>query len=279
MKAAGILGLEGITFLEPGFADLTEDLYTTALLGIPAVGARLLVDEAEDPLAMAVSDGKDWYAASFLFRKPPREVIDLCEGLDCGLYQEERALWLEAVREYYSLLLARTTIPAMEDIPPGRTDSLRSLLEEVWGVGRDIPCLDCCCGSGVGSAVLRTLGMRPLSFDNDPSLLSLGLSTGRLLPGETMWIDATIAGRYLDPVPRGIAVMMGEINAFTAEMWENITRELLSLVDEAVITVGTEAEVLRVEGWVLASGHRHDVTENRRDAFYDRWVLRSRKNG
>ena len=277
MRAGGIFDLEELTFLEPSFSSLTEDLYTRALLGIPAVEGKLLIDTDEDPLAVAVSDGKEWYAASFLWRCLPLEVIELCEELDSDIHEVERSLWLAAVREYYSLVIMRTTTPALEDLPPDRPARLRSLLEEVWGRGDDLACLDCCCGSGAGSSAARALGMQPLSYDNDPALLSLGLSTGRLLPGETMWIDASHAGQYLEPVPRGIALMMGEINTFTGEMWESITGELLALVDEALITAGTEDEARRVEGWCMASGHRAEVTENRRDLFYDRWVCRSRR--
>jgi hypothetical protein len=275
MRAARILELGELTFLEPSFASLTEDLYTTALLGIPAVEGRLLIDGDENPLAIAVSDGKGWYAASFLFRDFPLEVIELCEDLDSEIHEVERSLWAAAVREYYSLLTGRTITPAIEDLPPDREPKLRDLLEEMWGREDAVTCLDCCCGSGVGSSAARALGMLPLSFDSDPALLSLGLSSGRLLPEETMWIDATLAGQYLEPVPRGIAVMMGEINTFTEETWESITGELLGLVTDALITVGTEREARRVEGWCKASGHRADVTENRRDEFYDRWVCRS----
>lgn len=279
MRAAGILELGELTFLEPTFASLTEDLYTTALLGIPAVEGRLLIDRDENPLAVAVSDGKGWYAASFLFRSPPLEVIELCEDLDSEIHEEERSSWLAAVREYYGLLIRKTVTPALEDLPPERLARLRGLLEEVWGRGDAVTCLDCCCGSGVGSSAARGLGMLPLSYDSDPALLSLGLSLERLHPEETMWIDATLAGQYLEPVPRGIAVMMGEINSFTGEMWESITGELLGLVQDALITVGTEQEARRVEGWCRTSGHRAEVTENRRDEFYDRWVCRSTREG
>ena len=277
MRACRILELGELTFVEPTFASLTEDLYTTALLGIPAVEGRLLIDRDENPLAVAVSDGKAWYVASFLFRNPSREVIELCEDLDVEIHQEERSGWAAAVREYYSLLIRGTVTPAIEDLPPERPARLKGLLEEVWGRGDGIACLDCGCGSGVGSSVARTLGMLPLSYDSDPVLLSLGLSSGRLLPEETMWIDATLAGQYLEPVPRGIAVMMGEINTFTEELWENITGELLGLVRDALITVGTEQEARRVEAWCLAAGYGVEVTENRRDAFYDRWVCRLKR--
>ena len=94
-----------------------------------------------------------------------------------------------------------------------------------------------------------------------------------------MWIDAALAGSYLEPVPRGIAVMMGEINPFTGEMWEGITGELLALVDEALITVGTEQEARKVEAWCRASGRGAEVTENRRHTLYDRFVCRSAKEG
>ena len=279
MRAAQILELDGVSFVEPGFASLTEDAFTGVLLGIPATGARLLVDMAEEPLAVAVTDGTDWYAASFLCRKPPREVFTLCEELGADIYQEERSAWAGAVREYFSLLLAGSTTPALEDLPPDRLPGLTALLEETWGKGRAVACLDCCCGSGAGSAAARALGMQPLSFDNDPALLSLGLSVGRLLHGETMWIDAAFASRYLDPVPRGIAVMMGEINPFTLETWEGITGELLCLVEVALVTVGTEGEARRVEGWCRAAGHRAEVAENPRHAFYDRWICRSAREG
>ena len=117
--------------------------------------------------------------------------------------------------------------------------------------------------------------MQPLSYDSDPALLSLGLASGRLKPDETMWIDATLAGQYPGPVSRGVAVMIGEINTFTEDVWENITGELLALVQDALITVGTEQEARRVEAWCLAAGRDAEVTENRRDEFYDRWVCRS----
>ncbi len=120
--------------------------------------------------------------------------------------------------------------------------------------------------------------MVPLAYDSDPALLALGLSSGRLMPEETMWIDATLAGQYLEPVPRGIAVMMGEINTFTEDVWETITGELLGLVGDALITVGTEQEARKVEGWCRASGYPAEVTENRRDEFYDRWVCRSKRD-
>jgi hypothetical protein len=150
---------------------------------------------------------------------------------------------------------------------------VKALVQSVWGSPEPgTVCLDCCCGSGVGSRILRESGFAPISFDNDSSLLSLGLSKKRLLPGETMLIDATVAGRYTSNEPHGLGLMFGDINPFTAELWEQITAEIISLTETTLITVGTEKEARMVEEWVKARGRNVTVFENKRDIIYDRWV-------
>jgi SAM-dependent methyltransferase len=97
---------------------------------------------------------------------------------------------------------------------------IRDLIHEVWGDRAGTLCLDCCCGSGVGTAALRAGGMRALAYDNDPALLALGLSKGRLVPEDTMCIDAREAARYIAPVPLGVAFMAGEIYSYNTGLWE-----------------------------------------------------------
>jgi hypothetical protein len=127
----------------------------------------------------------------------------------------------------------------------------------------------------VGSLVLRDLGFSPLSYDNDGALLALGLSTGRLRPEETMWLDATKTSQYLRPVPKGIGIMMGEINAFSEEMWHQIVGELFAVTDEALITVGTEPEAKLVREWGGEMGRKVEIAENPADPIYDIWVCRA----
>ncbi|MDD1634539.1 MAG: hypothetical protein LUQ58_02955 [Methanomicrobiales archaeon] len=269
MKAARILDLPHLVFLDPSFADLADGISPAIPEEITA--SRLLVDEREDPLAVAFHTGDEWYATTFLYRRPDLDLLDRCGDGDLEIYQESRRAWAGAVREYYSMALAREVTPALEDLAPDRARKLEALLRTIWDRPGDGDCLDCCCGSGVGSAVIRRMGMQPLAYDNDAALLSRGLAAGRLLPEETMWIDAARAGEYLDPVPRGIAVMAGEINTFTAGMWEEILGQFLQLVGDAVITVGTEAEVQQIRDWTGA-GSEVLVRGNDRDTFYDRWV-------
>jgi hypothetical protein len=129
----------------------------------------------------------------------------------------------------------------------------------------------------VGSQVLRDLGYVPISYDNDASLLSRGLAAGRLLPSETMCLDALVAARYIEPVPRGIGIMMGEINDFTREMWELIVRELFVISENTLITVGTEKEALLIRQWGEEMERTVEVTENPADPIYDRWVCISKQ--
>ncbi len=277
MRAAAILDLDAIVFLEPSFADLTEPIFTAEAVALPATEGRLLLSEDDLPLAAAFSDGDGWWATSFLFRDPTLELLEKFEDLGGDLYQEDRGSWLTAVREYYALQIRQQVTPALEDLPPYRFDLIRDLVTDVFTGGGGLPCLDCCCGSGVGSAVLRSLSLQPISFDNDPALLSLGLATGRLLPGETMCLDGTRASRYLDPVPRGTAFMLGAIDAYSRDTWEQIVSELLGLTGETLMTVGTEDEARIVEGWCCQS-HGVEVFENDRDPIYDRWVVLAKKD-
>jgi hypothetical protein len=273
MKAAEILGLGAVRFIEPSFADLIDDACTARLEQSPALRGRLLLDEASDPLALALEEEGGWIAGSFLYRRPTSAVIQRFEDTNGDIYQEDREIWAAAVRDYFAREILATVTPAIDDLNPARSRIIEQLIRSAWGERPGVTCLDCCCGSGVGSMVLRRLGMKPLSYDNDTALLSLGLRTGRLLPGETMCIDGTLAVKYTAPVPLGIGLMFGEIHAFNQEMWEAIVHALLVLTQEALITVGTEKEARLVEEWSLERRHETRVFENPADPIYDRWVI------
>jgi len=272
MNIAEIFELEDLRFIEPSFADLTDSRFNAVLTELDASGGRLLLDEAEEPLALAFQGADGWIAGTFLCRNPSVALIDLFESVNGEIFQENRAVFAAAVREYFSTALAAEVPPAIEDLNPARRGILGALIENTWGSGRGETCVDCCCGSGIGSLVLRDLGYSPLSYDNDNSLLSRGLFTGRLLPAETMCINATIASQYVEPSPKGIGIMMGEINSFSQEMWEAIVQELFAATKETLITVGTEREARLVAGWGEEMGRTVDVRENPADPIYDLWV-------
>jgi hypothetical protein len=272
MKAAEILEVEEVRFIEPDFASLTDNRFNAILASTTSDEGRLLLDEEQEPVALAFSGADGWIAGSFLCRNPSVALIELFENVNGEIFQEDRAIWAGAVREYFSNALVARVPPSMDDLNPTRHGILKNFITSIWPASNSETCIDCCCGSGVGSAVLRDLGFSPLSYDNDESLLSRGLTEQRLLPKETMWIDATIASRYIEPVPKGIAIMAGEFNTFNQDMWERIIGDLCSITHETLITVGTEKEAMLVKEWGMAMDRSVSVKENPADPLYDRWV-------
>jgi hypothetical protein len=276
MKAAEILGVDTIRLLEPSFADLTNTGFNSMLAELPGDQARLLIDEHDEPLALAFHDRGAWTAGTFICRKPSVPAIEHFEEVNGEIYQEERKVWAAAVREYYSLQIAAQVVPAIDDLNKDRPVIIVDLITRSWGRGSGGACLDFCCGSGVGSDVLRHLGYSPLSCDNDAALISRGLAAGRLHPEETVCIDATRASEYIDHVPRAIGIMMGEINMHSQDLWQQLVYQIFSLADEVLITVGTEPEAGLVRSWGEEMGRKVTVSENPKDPIYDRWVCSSR---
>jgi len=272
MNIAEIFELEDLRLVEQSFADLTDSRFNSILTEQDAREGRLLLDEAEEPLALAFQGAEGWIAGTFLCRNPSVSLIDLFESVNGEIFQENRAVFAAAVREYFSNILIAEVPPSIEDLNPARRGILGTLIENIWGSGSGETCVDCCCGSGVGSLVLRDIGYSPLSYDNDASLLSRGLFTGRLLPAETMCINAMLASQYVEPSQKGIGIMMGEINSFSQDMWEAIVRELFTATRETLITVGTEPEARLVAEWGEEMGRTVEVTENPADPIYDLWV-------
>jgi hypothetical protein len=277
MNVTEIFGIDAVRFVEPEFAAQTDSLFNDALAAAGGDEGRLLVDGDGEPIALAFHGTGGWLAASFLFRNPTVELIEQFENMNGEILQEDRPVFTAAVREYYSNILMKDVPPAIEDLNPVRRGILNALIEKHWGRGYHGKCIDCCCGSGVGSQVLRDLGYVPISYDNDASLLSRGLATGRLLPSETMCLDALVAARYIEPVPRGIGIMMGEINDFSKEMWEQIVGQLFVITQDTLITVGTEKEARLIQQWGEATERTVEVTENPADPIYDLWVCISKQ--
>lgn len=277
MNVTEILGIDAVRFVEPEFAAQTDSIFNDVLAAAGGDEGRLLVDGDGEPIALAFHGTGGWLATSFLFRNPTVELIEQFEGMNGEIFEEDRPVFTAAVREYYSTILMKEVPPAIEDLNPVRRGILSALIEKHWGRGYHGKCIDCCCGSGVGSQVLRELGYVPISYDNDASLISRGLATGRLLPAETVCLDALVAARYIEPVPRGIGIMMGEINDFSKEMWEQIVTGLFLIAENTLITVGTESEARLIQQWGKDMERTVDVSENPADPIYDRWVCTAKQ--
>jgi hypothetical protein len=273
VTAAELIEVPELRFVEPSFAELTDELYSSLTPDLEVTDGRLLVDEEENPIAIALRDDDAWHATTFLYRAPSVVWLERFEETGGEIYQEPRETWARAVRGYYAGRIRAEILPATNDLPPDRFAKARDLVAGHWGGRGGARAIDACCGSGVGAAVLRSLGMKPLSYDNDAALIALGLAEGRLLPEEVCWIDGTFATDYVEPAPLGLALMMGQCYpGLNDELWKGLVLQLLALSDETLITLGTEPEATLVAGWIVEAGRGVEVVENERDPIYDRWV-------
>jgi hypothetical protein len=162
----------------------------------------------------------------------------------------------------------------MDDYNPDRYAIVAGLVSRYASDLNGQVCLDCCCGSGIGSVALRDAGLRPLACDNDDLLLALGLAKRRLEPDRTMWIDARLIAHYLDePVPLTCGFMFGEIQSFNAPLWKEIVTAVCNISDRILLTVGTREEGEMIRDWAADTGKEVSLTEQTADPIYDRWVI------
>ena len=275
MKIEDIFEIDECVFIEPTLMDHTEDGYTAMAVGMDADLSGLLIDEEEDPIALALRSGDRWYVSSYIFRDPDIALIEKFEECGGDLFQEKRDDYVRAVREYYCRDIVKEFPDVLEDNRPGRDQLVHELLEDVFGCGcKGISTVtDFCCGSGVATSVMEKTGLKTLSFDLDASLISLGIRKERLDPERTMCIDARAASVFCPPCDLCIGLMMGDINNINAGMWECIIDEMLEIGKKSLITVATEPESRRVAGWLEDAGLAVSGYENTRDPIYDRFVL------
>ncbi|MFA5312601.1 MAG: hypothetical protein WC375_04670 [Methanomassiliicoccales archaeon] len=272
MMVATLFGLEEVYFLESSYEMLIDNVYTDQFLTLEGKEARVLIDEGESPIAMAVKADR-WYAISLLHRAPTDTLIEALEGYDLEVYRTSRSDFTKATREYFSILLEHDNKPAMEEFSEQRMKNVVELIKQSFGKNlKGKTCLDVGCGTGLGSAALHKLGMNAAAYDLDPSLLSRGLTEGRLYHHETMRIDGTRANCYIEPVDHSLVLMAGKITEFNSFLWKQIIKEAFGLSRSSLITVETEPEARMVESW-CPKGMKVKVFEDERDPFYDRWVI------
>ncbi len=118
MRGAEILGVDTVRFIEPDFAALTDSRFNAILAETRADEGRLLLDEHEEPIALAFNGSDGWIAGSFLCRNPSVALIELFESVNGEIFQEDRAVWAGAVRENFSNALVANIPPSIDDLNP-----------------------------------------------------------------------------------------------------------------------------------------------------------------
>ena len=272
MKLHELLGIPSIELIEPTFESLINEAYTDEILLETGTETRLVINEKGWPALFALKSGENWRGGVFILRPPVVEIIEKFEEIDGESIELDTETLMRSVREYYMDMLCEDVPPAIDDFSPDRASKVKELLSEIWGEGSGEKCLDCGCGSGMGALILRSLGYSPVSYDNDASLLRLGIESQRLKADETLCIDARYASFYVPRCQYGLALMAGSISMHTAHIWKEILEELTEQCRNIIVTVESEKEAQIVKEWAESSGRETTLMENERDGFYDRWV-------
>lgn len=273
MHVRDLFEADEVSLVEPLFSDLCYTEMDELLLRIPGEKTRILIDEDDEILSLAIENPEGLQASCFHLRTPSETLITRFEESEGEVYQVARSEFEDSVRAYYSGSLLKTSIPAPNDLNPARLAVTRELIREAIGGNTDLVCLDCCCGSGIGSGLLTEMGLNPLSYDNDDSLLARGLQEGRLRSERTMWIDGKLLEQYLThPVDYAFGFMLGEIQPFNEDIWAEIISAICSVSEKALLTVGTKPEADLISEWLDDAGINHTIREHDRDPIYDRWV-------
>lgn len=270
-----MLEVSSLRFLEPDYASLLNNGEPATLIFEAEdiiTDAKLLIDEDENPQLLAVLADDEWVATSWKLRSPTLQEIEVFSKLEGDLYQEPASEIEAGLRKYFAEIIREEIPPAREDLPDDRILKVADLIHEVWGKNISGLCLDACAGSGIGSSIVREMGAVPLAYDNDPALLSLGLSSGRLLSENTVCIDGTIASTYLPDAEFGLGIMFGQMYVYTKELWQPIVEELSGITEKTLITVATREEAEWVKEWAKEVEKDMEIFENERDPIYDRWV-------
>ena len=140
VTAAELIEVPDLRFVEPSFAELTDELYSSISPDLEVTDGRLLVDEEENPIAIALRDDDAWHAATFLYRTPSVIWLERFEETGGEIYQEPRETWARAVRAYYADRIRAEVLPATNDLPPDRFAKARDLVAEHWGARAGRPC-------------------------------------------------------------------------------------------------------------------------------------------
>lgn len=277
MKIAQMLELETISLVEPTFSDLIYQEIDDLLTVFPGKAGKILVDEDENPVLFAKNaEEGGWVGCTTLLREPSLGLINFFEQFEWEMYQEENEVVLDAIREYYSNQLCDSVLPGPDDLNPARVQSIEAILHKTVGTEPDLFCLDCCCGTGVGSMVMQAHGMHPVAYDNDESLLVRGIMAGRLRPERTMWIDGRMINQYMKkPASLVCGFMIGEIHSFNAHIWQEIIAAACMASERVLFTAGTEPEIIQIKEWVFSTGKKAEIFESDADPIYDRWICYS----
>lgn len=198
-----------------------------------------------------------------------------------------------ALREYFSLTLVNqqlcgTCVKPTEtyemvylDIRIQRLNELFTRLGGRFDTSGQV--LEICCGNGMATLSLETLGIHPLTTDYDRCQICQGLEHGVLKPERTIIMDATRLTHYFpeDSFDSVIGFMLGTIYSFNKDIWTTIMGESYNVVKQGgqlLFTVNHHEEMDILQEALDGLGAVGEVIDNTdANGIYDQWVYLGHK--
>ena len=184
---------------------------------------------------------------------------------ECTIKQRSHALAYSIDRQERMRLLFETKLTLMYDIAGSKI-------------------LEICCGNGMATSVLRSLGYDIFALDNDKCSICEGLYHGALEMNKTIVLDASTLSHYeffnSQSFNSVVGFMLGSIYEFNKHNWQQILAEAVSIVARGIFifTVHKEEEVDFIYDAMANLGIDGRIIDNRDDTgIYDQWVYVGKK--
>ena len=168
-----------------------------------------------------------------------------------------------------------------------RQERIKSLFKTKIELAYDVrknKMLEICCGNGMATAALRSLGYDIFALDNDKCSICEGLYHGALEMNKTVVLDASTISHYEFFNSKNfnsvVGFMLGSIYEFNKYDWLQIFAEAVSIVSRGIFifTVQREEEVDFIYEVMTDLGIEGDIMDNRDNAgIYDQWVYIGKK--
>jgi len=168
-----------------------------------------------------------------------------------------------------------------------RQERIKSLFKTKIELAYDVrknKMLEICCGNGMATAALRSLGYDIFALDNDKCSICEGLYHRALEMNKTVVLDASTISHYEFFNSKNfnsvVGFMLGSIYEFNKYDWLQIFAEAVSIVSRGIFifTVQREEEVDFIYEVMTDLGIEGDIMDNRDNAgIYDQWVYIGKK--
>ena len=291
-----ILGWKGdVYFVEESYASLKNNTlslqYLENIKRDPEAEVSGIRDETGGIIGLVLSAPAEQAIFTSLISLKPAQTQSsrAFEGIAKALklnrvYNTTGREFHEAIIEYYSEKLVNRELcgnchikkePYNMVYIESRNDRLKGILDRFKLYGE---ILEICCGNGMSTLPLRSMGYSPLAIDNDKCQVCQGLEHNVLDPKRTIVLDATRLSEFFmegsfDTI---VGFMLGTIYPFNRDIWERMMAEAARLLKPdgmILLTVNKREEMEILKDALEKARVKGEIIDNTDDkGIYDQWV-------